>query len=42
MDLRDQIQMIALQWPCYGSRRITAELKARKSLLSKTIFEERG
>jgi len=30
MDLRDQIQMIALQWPCYGSRRITAELKARK------------
>jgi len=30
MDLRDQIQKIALQWPCYGSRRITAELKARK------------
>ena len=30
MDLRDQIQKIALEWPCYGSRRITAELKARK------------
>jgi len=28
MDLRDQIQKIALEWPCYGSRRITAELKA--------------
>jgi putative transposase len=30
MDLRDQIQKIALEWPCYGSRRMTAELKARK------------
>ena len=30
MDLRDQIQKIALEWPCYGSRRITAELKARQ------------
>jgi transposase InsO family protein len=30
MDLRDEIQKIALQWPCYGSRRITEELKARK------------
>jgi putative transposase len=30
MDLRDLIQKIALEWPCYGSRRITAELKARK------------
>ena len=30
MDLRDQIQKIALEWPCYGSRRIAAELKARK------------
>lgn len=29
MDLRDEIQKIALEWPCYGSRRITAELKAR-------------
>jgi putative transposase len=29
MDLRDQIQKIALQWPSYGSRRITQELKAR-------------
>lgn len=30
MDLRDLIQKIALEWPSYGSRRITAELKARK------------
>jgi putative transposase len=29
MDLRDQMQKIALEWPSYGSRRITAELKAR-------------
>ena len=30
MDLRDEIQKIALEWPSYGSRRITVELKARK------------
>jgi putative transposase len=30
MDLRDEIQKIAVDWPSYGSRRITAELKARK------------
>ena len=29
MDLRDEIQKIALEWPSYGSRRITEELKAR-------------
>ena len=29
MDLRDEIQKIALQWPAYGRRRITAELKRR-------------
>jgi putative transposase len=28
MDLRNQVQKIALEWPCYGSRRITEELKA--------------
>lgn len=28
-ELRDQIQKIALEWPSYGSRRITAELKQR-------------
>jgi transposase InsO family protein len=27
MDLRDEIQKIAVEWPSYGSRRITAELK---------------
>ena len=29
MDLRDEIQKIALEWPSYGSRRIAKELKAR-------------
>ena len=29
MDLRNEIQRIALEWPCYGSRRITKELRAR-------------
>jgi putative transposase len=29
MDLRDEMQKIAVQWPAYGSRRITEELKAR-------------
>ena len=28
-DLRDEIQKIALAWPCYGSRRITEELRRR-------------
>ena len=29
MDLRDEIQRIALEFPCYGRPRITAELKRR-------------
>jgi transposase InsO family protein len=29
MGLRNEIQKIALEWPAYGSRRITAELKTR-------------
>jgi putative transposase len=29
MDLRDAIQRIALEWPCYGRPRITAELGRR-------------
>jgi len=29
MDLRNEIQKIALEWPSYGSRRITKELKDR-------------
>jgi putative transposase len=29
MDLRDEMQKIALEWPSYGSRRITVELKGR-------------
>ena len=27
--LRDQVQRVALEWPAYGSRRITAELRRR-------------
>ena len=29
LDLRDEIQRIALEWPCYGWRRMTAELRRR-------------
>src|SRR5207244_5118435 len=29
MELRDEIQKIALEWPSYGSRRIARELRAR-------------
>ena len=29
VDLRDEIQRIALEWPCYGSRRMKAELLRR-------------
>jgi putative transposase len=29
LDLRDEIQKIALQWPCYGWRRVRAELRER-------------
>ena len=29
LDVRDEIQKIALQFPCYGRRRITAELQRR-------------
>ncbi len=29
IDLRDEIQKIALQWPCYGWRRVRAELRER-------------
>jgi putative transposase len=29
MELRDAIQKIALEWPAYGRRRVTAELKRR-------------
>ena len=29
MDLRHEIQKIALEWPAYGSRRIAVELKGR-------------
>ena len=27
VELRDQVQHVALEWPAYGSRRITAELR---------------
>jgi putative transposase len=29
IDVRDQIQRIALEWPCYGWRRVRAELRRR-------------
>ena len=27
LDLRDQVQRVAVEWPCYGSRRITRQLR---------------
>jgi transposase InsO family protein len=35
VELRHQIQQIALQWPAYGSRRITAELQRRGWLVNR-------
>jgi putative transposase len=35
MDARHEIQQIALQWPCYGSRRIAAELRARGQVVNR-------
>jgi hypothetical protein len=29
MEIRDALQQVALEWPCYGYRRITAELQRR-------------
>jgi transposase InsO family protein len=29
MELRDHVQQVALEWPSYGYRRITAELRRR-------------
>ena len=29
MDLRHEMQKVALEWPCYGSRRMARELRAR-------------
>lgn len=34
-ELRDEIQKIALEWPAYGSRRITAELRRRKRTVNR-------
>jgi transposase InsO family protein len=29
MEIRDEMQKIAVEWPAYGYRRITAELRQR-------------
>jgi putative transposase len=34
MDLRDAIQRIALEWPCYGRPRITAELRRQGQVVN--------
>lgn len=34
MEIRDQMQQIALQWPAYGYRRITVELNRRGLLVN--------
>jgi putative transposase len=35
MELRDQIQRIAVEWPCYGSRRVAQELRQRGSRVNR-------
>jgi transposase InsO family protein len=35
VELRSQVQKIALEWPAYGSRRITAELRRRGWLVNR-------
>ncbi len=37
MDLRDATQRIALEWPCYGRPRITAELRDRGWTVNQTL-----
>src|SRR5437588_7803453 len=34
MDVRDEIQRIAREWPCYGWRRMRAELRERGSTVN--------
>jgi transposase InsO family protein len=41
IELRDQIQQIALQWPAYGSRRITTELQRRGRLVNRKRVQRR-
>jgi putative transposase len=41
LKLRDEIQKIALEWPAYGSRRITAELRRRKWAVNRKRVQRR-
>jgi putative transposase len=41
LKLRDEIQKIALEWPAYGSRRITAELRRRKWTVNRKRVQRR-
>jgi putative transposase len=41
LKLRDEIQRIALEWPAYGSRRITRELKRRKWTVNRKRVQRR-
>ena len=41
LKLRDEIQKIALEWPAYGSRRITAELRRRKGTVNRKRVQRR-
>jgi hypothetical protein len=46
IELRDQMQKVAVEWPAYGDRRITMELQSlRKALLDELALSpapERG
>ena len=41
LELRDEIQKIALEWPAYGSRRITRELWRRKWTVNRKRVQRR-
>ena len=41
LKLRDEIQKIALEWPAYGSRRITRELRRRKWTVNRKRVQRR-
>ena len=39
LDVRDQMHKIALEWPCYGSRRMKKELQARGVVVNRKLVQ---
>ena len=38
LDIRDEMQKIAVEWPSYGSRRVKQELQARAWEVSRNAY----